>query len=112
MTFTIIFLTAIIALIVSKTRAIVLRNDLDAKAEKRVLITGVLIVLFLITNATLPYPQSLYWFISLGVLFVGSILSYNVLRLELKRFWSLSSKDKIINVFFYSFVIVVTNIYF
>jgi amino acid transporter len=112
MTFTIVFLTAIIALIVSKTRAIVLRNNLDDKTEKRVLITGVLIVLFLITNATLPYPQSLYWFIGLGVLFIGSILSYDVLKLELKRFWSLDSKDKIINVLFYSFVVVVTHIYF
>ncbi|MFC0603273.1 hypothetical protein [Winogradskyella pulchriflava] len=111
MTFTIVFLTLIIALIVSKTKTIVLRNNLDAKNEKRVLITGVLLVIFLITNATLPYPQSLYWFIGLGVLFTGAILSYKVLKVEFKRFLSLNAKDKIVNVMFYSLLIVVTNIY-
>ena len=111
MTFTIVFLTAIISLILSKTRAIVLRNNLDAKNEKRVLITGVLLIIFLITNVTLPYPQSLYWFIGLGVVSIGVILSFNVLKREVKRFLSLNTKDKIVNVLFYSLLIVVTNIY-
>ncbi len=79
MTFTIVFLTVIIALIVSKTRAIVLRNNLDDISEKRLLITGGLLILFLITNVTLPYPESLYWFIGLGIVFTGIILSFNVL---------------------------------
>jgi amino acid transporter len=111
MTFTIVFLTVIIALIVSKTRAIVLRNNLDDLSEKRLLITGGLLILFLITNVTLPYPESLYWFIGLGIVFTGIILSFNVLKKEYKRFLSLSTKSKIVNVLFYSLLIVVTNIY-
>ncbi|WP_370012491.1 hypothetical protein [Winogradskyella sp.] len=111
MTFTIVFLTVIIALIVSKTRAIVLRNNLDDISEKRLLITGGLLILFLITNVTLPYPESLYWFIGLGIVFTGIILSFNVLKKEYKRFLSLSTKSKIVNVLFYSLLIVVTNIY-
>ncbi|WP_299112360.1 hypothetical protein [uncultured Winogradskyella sp.] len=111
MTFTIVFLTAIITLIASKTRTIVLRNNLDTKKEKRILITGVLLALFLITNATLPYPQSLYWFIGLGVAFTSIILSYSVVKIEIKRFLSLKTKDKIVNILFYSLLIVITNIY-
>lgn len=111
MTFTIVFLTAITALIVSKIRAIVLRNNLDDVNEKRLLITGGLLILFLITNVTLPYPESLYWFIGLGIVFTGIILSFNVLKKEYKRFLSLSTKSKIVNVLFYSLLLVVTNIY-
>ena len=106
MTFTIVFLTVIIALIVSKTRAIVLRNNLDDLSEKRLLITGGLLILFLITNVTLPYPESLYWFIGLGIVFTGIILSFNVLKKEYKRFLSLSTKSKIVNVLFYSLLII------
>jgi hypothetical protein len=111
MTFTIIFLTVIITFIASKTRTIVLRNNLDSTNEKRVLITSVLIILFLITNVTLPYPESLYWFMGLGVAFTGLILSYNVLKTEFKRFFTLNIKGKTLNVLFYSLLIVVTNIY-
>lgn len=111
MTFEIVFLSLIIALIISKTRAIVLRNNLDTKNEKRVLISGVLLALFFITNATLPYPQSLYWFIALGVTFTSFILSYNILRKEVHRFMELTAKSKVINVLFYSLLLVVTHIY-
>ncbi|WP_299520613.1 hypothetical protein [Winogradskyella sp.] len=111
MTFTIVFLTAIIALIVSKTKTIVLRNNLSASNEKRVLMAGVLLILFLITNATLPYPESLYWFIGLSVVFVSIFLTLSVLKKEMRRFLSLDAKDKIVNVLFYSLLIIVTNIY-
>ncbi|MBO6879998.1 hypothetical protein [Winogradskyella sp.] len=111
MTFTIVFLTAIIALIVSKIRTIVLRNNLDDVNEKRLLITGGLLILFFVTSATLPYPESLYWFIGLGVVFTGVLLSFNVLKKEFKRFLKLRTKDKVVNVLFYSLFIVVTNIY-
>ena len=84
MTFTIVFLSLVIALIIGKIRAIVLRNNLDTRNEKRVLITGVLLILFLITNVTLPYPQSLYWFIGSGVIFSGLILSFNTFIFGLK----------------------------
>ncbi len=111
MIFTIVFLTAIIALIIAKTNAIVKRNNLNPSNEKRVLIAGVLLILFLITNATLPYPESLYWFIGLAVVFVSFILTFKVLKQEMKRFMAMGSKDKIVNVLFYSLVIIVTNIY-
>lgn len=111
MTFEIIFLSVIIALIISKTRAVVLRNNLDTKSENRILISGVLLALFVITNATLPYPQSLYWFIALGVVSTTFILSFKTLKRELKRFISLDSKKKVVNVLFYSLLIVVTHIY-
>jgi hypothetical protein len=111
MTFTIVFLTAIVALIVSKTKTIVLRNNLDKKNEKRVLISTVLLVLFIVTNATLPYPQSLYMFIGLGVIFTGIILSFNVIKKEVKRFLTLKTNDKILNVLFYTLLIAVVNIY-
>ncbi|MEO1031274.1 MAG: hypothetical protein AAFX55_07700 [Bacteroidota bacterium] len=88
-----------------------MRNNLNPSNEKRVLIAGVLLVIFLITNATLPYPESLYWFIGLGVVFVSTVLTFNVLKKEMKRFLSLDAKDKIVNVLFYSLLIIVTNIY-
>ncbi|WP_111682463.1 hypothetical protein [Winogradskyella tangerina] len=111
MTFTIVFLSAIIALIISKTTSIVKRNNLSASSEKRVLIAGVLLTLFLLTNVTLPYPESLYWFIGLSVVFVSFILTFSVLKQELKRFLNLKLQDKIVNVLFYSLLLVVTNIY-
>ena len=110
MTFTIVFLTAIIALIVSKTKDIVLRNNLENKKEKRVLIASFLLILFLVTNATLPYPKSLYWFMGIGILFTGLILSFGVIKKELKRFMCLKTNEKIVNVLFYSLVLIVTNL--
>jgi len=112
MIFNIVFLVLIISLVIVKTRTIVLRNNVDPKNEKRILISGVLIVLFIITNATLPYPESLYWFIGLGVIFTSLILSYKILGSEFKRFIYLQPKDKIVNVLFYTLVVVVTSIYF
>ncbi len=111
MTFTTVFLTTIIALIISKTRDIVLRNNLNAKKEKRLLIASILLILFLVTNATLPYPKSLYWFIGLGIVFTCSILTFGVIKKEFKRFMSLKTNEKIINVIFYSLAVIVTNIY-
>ena len=111
MTFTLIFLTLIITFIVFKTRNIVLRNNLNSNNEKRVLITSVLIVLFLITNVTLPYPESLYWFIGLGVVATAFILSFPILKKEMKRFVALNTKNKIVNILFYSLLVVITNIF-
>jgi hypothetical protein len=111
MTFTTVFLVAIIALIIAKTRDIVLRNNLDAKKEKRLIIANILFILFLVTNATLPYPDSLYWFIGLGIVISTAILSYDVIKKEFKRFMALETKDKLQNILFYSLLVVVTNIY-
>lgn len=111
MTFTTVFLATIIALIIAKTRDIVLRNNLDAKKEKRLFIASILLILFLVTNATLPYPESLYWFIGLGIVSAVSILSYSVLKKEIKRFMALKTKEKVQNILFYSLLVVITNIY-
>ena len=110
MTFTIVFLIVVIALIISKTKAIVHRNDLNSKNEKRILISSVIVVLFLITNVSLPYPESLYWFVGLSVVFTSIILSFNVLKKEFKRFATLRARDKVLNVLFYGLLIVVTHI--
>ncbi|WP_426431708.1 hypothetical protein ACPX19_04325 [Winogradskyella sp. HB-48] len=111
MTFTTVFLAAIIALIIRKTRDIVLRNNLDSKKEKHFVIASTLLILFLVTNATLPYPESLYWFIGMGIVSAISILSYSVIKKEFKRFIALNTKEKVQNILFYSLLVVVTNIY-
>ncbi len=111
MTFTIIFLVIISTLIFSKLRDISLRNNLNDKSEKRLIITGGLIVLFLVTNITLPYPQSLYWFLFLGVVLVSAVICSDIIKKELVRFKNLKTKDMIVNVVFYSLFIVVTHLY-
>jgi hypothetical protein len=111
MTFTIIFLVIISSLIFLKLRDVSLRNNLNIKSEKRLLISGGLIILFLITNATLPYPQSLYWFLSLGIALIVGILCFGILKREFIRFKNLKTKDRLVNLLFYSLFIVVTHLY-
>jgi hypothetical protein len=111
MTFTIIFLVIISSLIFSKLKDVSLRNNLNGTDEKRLLIAGGLVILFLITNVTLPYPQSLYWFLFLGVILVGSVLCSHIIKKELIRFKNLDAKDRILNVVFYSLFVVVTHLY-
>lgn len=110
MTFTVIFLTIITALILIKIKTLSIRHKLNANSEQRLLISGILLILFLITNATLPYPESLYWFIVLGVLAVTSILSFEVVKKEFTRFKLLSLKERVINITFYSLLVTVTSI--
>ncbi len=111
MTFTIVFLVIISSLIFSKLKDISLRNNLNVKDEKRLLIAGGLVILFVITNLTLPYPQSLYWFIFLGVMLVSSVLCFDIIKKEAVRFKSLKTKDRIINTLFYSLFIVAMHLY-
>lgn len=111
MLLSIILLSILSAFILNKTRIISLRNNLDTKSDKRLIISSVLIIIFLITNITLPYPKSLYWFISLSVIFTVSVLSFDIIRSEYKRFKTLKLKDKVVNVLFYSLLVTVTNIY-
>ncbi len=111
MSFTVVFLVIISSLIFLKLRDISVRNNLTVNSEKRLLISGSLVILFLITNATLPYPQSLYWFIFIGVMLIGSILCLDILKREALRFKNLKTKDLIMNVLFYSLFIIVTHIY-
>ncbi len=111
MTFTIVFLAIISSLIFIKLSDISLRNNLDAKSKNRLLIAGALVSLFLITNATLPYTQLLYWIVFVGVLLIGSILCLDILKREALRFKNLKPKDMIMNVLFYSFFIITIHIY-
>lgn len=111
MTLSIIILIIFSAFILFKTRNISLRNNLSAKSEKRLVMSSILIILFLITNVTLPYPKSIYWFIALSVIFVVSFLSFDIIKAEFIRFKALKAKDKIVNVLFYTLLFAVTNIY-
>ncbi len=111
MTFTIVFLAIISSLIFLKLSEISLRNNLNAKSKNRLLMVGALVSLFLITNATLPYTQWLYWIVAIGVLLIGSILSFDILKREALRFKNLKPKDRIMNVLFYGFFIITIHIY-
>ncbi|WP_296383905.1 hypothetical protein [Winogradskyella sp.] len=111
MTFTIVFIVIISSLIFFKLRDVSLRNNLNVKDEKRLLIAGGLVVLFLITNMTLPYPQSLYWFIFLGVILIGSVICSDIIKKELIRFKNLKTKDMVVNILFYSLFITVIHLY-
>ena len=111
MTFTIVFLAIISGSIFLKLRDISLRNDLTVNSEKRLLISGILVVLFLVTSATFPYPQSIYWFLCLSVLLIGSLLCLDILKKEVVRFKNLKTKEMIMNILFYSLFIVITQIY-
>jgi hypothetical protein len=111
MSFTVVFLVIISSLIFLKLRDISVRNNLTVNSENRLLISGSLVILFLITNATLPYPQSLYWFIFLGIMLIGCILCLDILKREALRFKNLKTKDLIMNVLFYSLFIIITHIY-
>lgn len=111
MTFTIVFLVIISSLIFIKLRDVSLRNNLNVYNKNRLLIAGGLVSLFLITNATLPYPQSLYWFLFLGVLLLGVLLCLNTVKKEVLRFKRLKTKDMVLNVVFYSLFIVFMHLY-
>jgi 4-hydroxybenzoate polyprenyltransferase len=90
--------------------AVARRHNLTGNGEKRLLISGGLVILFLITNATLPYPQSLYWFIFLSVLLTSILLCRDILKIETSRFKNLKVKDRIMNVVFYGLFMVITHI--
>ncbi|MEN8885203.1 MAG: hypothetical protein ABF246_02320 [Winogradskyella sp.] len=111
MNLTLIFITAISVLIVFKLRDISLRNKLSLNEEKRLVIAGGLFILFFVTNITLPYPQSLYWFIFTGIALVSFVLSFGILKKEIKRLKTLKTKDVIINVAVYSLFFVVIHLY-
>ena len=111
MALTFIFLVLISSLIFLKLRDVSRRNNLNVKSENRLLFSGGLVSLFVITNATLPYPQSLYWFLFLGVLLLGVVLCLNTVKKEVLRFKSLRTKDRVMNVLFYSLFIVLIHIY-
>jgi len=108
---TIIFISIIIGLIIIKMGDISKRNNLQAKDEKKLVMAGALLILFLITNVTLPYPKSLYWFMFISVILVGCLLCMKILKIEAKKFKKLKFRDQVLNVLFYSLFFVVIHIY-
>ena len=111
MLYAVIFLTIVTILIIFKLRAIALRNNLDSTSEKKLSIIASLAIIFITTNLTLPYPQSLYWFVILGLTASTMVLLFDVVKNEFKRFLALKTREKAINILFYSLLIVVTNLY-
>lgn len=100
----------IILFVAYKAQAIVKRNNLNAKQQRNVLISAVLVTLFLITSITLPYPESLYWFLFIGTISTTLILSNNVVKKECNRFKNLPRKDLVLNVLFYCSLIILFNL--
>lgn len=111
MVYKVIFISALIALLLVKIKDISLRQNLNSFRERRLLISGGLLILFLITALLFPYPASLYWFIVSAVLFVASSISFDIMKVELKRLNTLTIKDQIQNVLFYLLIIITTTIY-
>lgn len=111
MTPTIVFLVTISSLIFLKMRDVSLRNNLNAESENRLLIASGLVSLFLVTKATLLYPQSIYWFLFFGVLLVVSVLCFDILKKEVLRFKKLKTKQMVTNVLFYSLYFIVIQLY-
>lgn len=111
MVFSIVFLAVIITLLFSKLKDISLRNKLNTQEDKRLIIAGMLIVLFLTSSILLPYPESIYWFAFIGVILTGFILCFDILKAEMRRFEKLNVKDKLTNILFYSLMVIVIHIY-
>lgn len=111
MLFKVIFISALIALLLVKIKDISLRQNLNTFKERRLLLSGGLLILFLITSLLFPYPDSIYWFIVSAVLLVASSVSFDIMKIEIKRLNTLRKKDRILNVLFYSLIIVTTALY-
>ncbi|WP_115460920.1 hypothetical protein [Winogradskyella aurantiaca] len=107
----IVFISVIVAFITIKLKDISLRQKLNQNKERRLLLSGGLVVLFLLSSVTFPFPQSLYWFIVLGILFLVVLISSDIIKLEWKRQLALPFNKRVINVLFYSLLFVFINIY-
>lgn len=111
MVYDLIFISVIVAFITIKLKDISLRQNLNTNKERRLLLSGGLVILFLMSTAVLPFPQSLYWFIVLGILFTVCLVSFDIIKLEWKRLLRLNKKDRLVNLLFYSLLIVFINIF-
>jgi len=111
MNLTLLFLIFVSLLILFKTKEVIRRNNLSEKKEKLLLTIISLIVILMVTNITLPYPQSLYWFLSIGLITSISIFFSSVIKHEYKRFSNLTLKDRILDGLFYCLLIITFNIY-
>ena len=111
MVYNLIFISTIVAFITIKLKDISLRQNLNDDKERRLLLSGGLVILFLMSSAVLPFPESLYWFFVLGILFTICLISFDIVKMEWRRFLKLEKKKQVINVLFYSLLVVFTTIF-
>jgi hypothetical protein len=111
MTYDIIFIALIVAFLTVKLKDISLRHQLNESKERRLLLSGGLVILFLMASLLIPFPQSLYWFIVLGIVFTVVLVAFDIIKLEWQRLLRLKPKDRVINILFYSLLAVVVNLF-
>ena len=111
MIYELIFTSTIVMLITIKLKDISLRHKLSASKERRLLLSGGLVILFLLSSVFLPFPESLYWFIVLGLSFTVILISLDIIKLELKRQRTLPIQERVTNLLFYSLFIVFVTIW-
>ena len=112
MSITLIIGISLVSLLVYKVFECVKRNNLSKLERTKFTISSLLILAYISTGYFLNYPDSLYWFIFLAVIILSFSLSSKLVREEFKRYLALSSKDKFINTFYYSLVLVSISIIF
>jgi len=111
MIYDVVFVTLIVAFITVKLKDISLRHQLNDSKERRLLLSGGLVILFLLSWLVFPFPESLYWFIVLGITFTIVLVAFDIIQLEWQRLLRLKVKDRIINVLFYSLLAIVVNLF-
>lgn len=111
MIYELIFISTIVALISIKLKDISLRHKLSSNKERRLLLSGGLVILFLLSTVFFPFPESLYWFIVLGLSFAVILMSLDIIKLELMRQRTLPVQKRVTNLLFYTLFIVFVNIW-
>ncbi|SDR79241.1 hypothetical protein SAMN04515667_0678 [Formosa sp. Hel1_31_208] len=112
MSYTFIIGISLIAILLYKFFECARRNNLKKLEKIKFVVSGLLIAAFIATGHFLSYPDSLYWFIFSAIIILSVSLSSKVFRNELKRYLSLSQKDKIINACYYVLLLACINIFF
>ncbi|MFT5847130.1 MAG: prepilin signal peptidase PulO-like enzyme (type II secretory pathway) [Psychroserpens sp.] len=112
MSITVILGISLISLLVYKVYDCVTRNNLNKLDRIKFTISLLLILTYIATGYFLNYPDSLYWFIFLAILIVSFSLSSKLVREEFSRYLTLSKRDKIINISYYSLVLFSISIIF
>jgi Na+/proline symporter len=102
----------LISLLIYKVYDCVSRNNLNQLEQIKVTVSSLLILVYISTGYFLNYPDSLYWFIFLAVIILSFSLSSKLVRAEFKRHLTLTNKDKVINIFYYSLVLTSISIIF
>jgi hypothetical protein len=101
-----------LAILLYKVYECVNRNNFTKLGKIKLGISALLISAFLTTGYFLTYPESLYWFIFSAIIVLSGSLSSSLVRNEVKLYLSLSKKDKIINAFYYTLLLISINFIF